>query len=295
MDENEIQKYKRAGKIGAEIKRDALKMIKPGMKILELANFIEGEIKKNGAKPAFPVNISINEIAAHYTPSYDDDRSIQEGDLVKIDMGTHVDGYISDMAFTYCSKENPLIKGVQEVLDSAIKILKPNLTVGEIGKHIEAKVKSLGLGLIVNLSGHTLERHVFHGSPSIPNIVNNSQYKLSVGEVIALEPFVCQINGNVKETNVCEIYRYLQNKSVRSSEGRKILELARDEYEGFPFAKRWLHEFFSPVKISIALRELERVNAIESYPVLKDMRNTPIAQAEDTIIIQDLPIITTRL
>ncbi|MFH1364723.1 MAG: type II methionyl aminopeptidase [Candidatus Aenigmatarchaeota archaeon] len=294
MDENVLKKYITAGKIAAEVKSDVLKIIKPGMKILDLAEFIEGELKKKGAKPAFPVNISINEIAAHYTPSHDDTKIIQPGDLVKIDIGTQVDGYVGDMAFTYSSEKNPLISAAEEVLESAIQILKPGITVGEIGKAIEEKANSLGFGLIVNLTGHTLDKHVFHGTPSIPNVDNDSKYELKNDEVIAIEPFLVKTNGYVKESSPTEIYRYLQDKSVRLPEARKILQITRDDYEKFPFAKRWLHEFFSPVKISMALRELERVSAIESYPVLKDMRIVPISQAEHTIIIQDNPIVTTR-
>jgi len=295
MEELELKKYQTAGRIGAEIKEEVLKMIKPGMKILEVAEFIENEIRKRGGKPAFPVNISINELAAHYTPCHQDEQIINATDFVKIDIGVHVDGYIGDMAFTYSANDNNLISASQQVLDAGISVLKPGVTVGEIGKAIEEKAKSLNIGLITNLTGHTLERYVFHGTPSIPNIENRSDYQLHIGEVVALEPFVVRSNGSVKETSVKEIFRYLQDKSVRLPEARKILELARDEYERFPFAKRWLYEHFSPVKISIALRELERVHAIESYPVLKDMRGIPIAQTEDTIVIRDKPLITTRL
>ncbi|MFH1978706.1 MAG: type II methionyl aminopeptidase [Candidatus Aenigmatarchaeota archaeon] len=295
MDQEIIEKYKIAGKIGAEIKRDVLKMIKPGMRILDLANFVENSIFEKDAKPAFPVNISINEIAAHYTPSYTDEKIIEPGDLVKIDIGTHVDGYIGDMAFTYCSEKNPLIEAVEKTLDSAISIVKPGVTISEIGEKIESTAKSLGYGVIVNLTGHTIDRYVFHGHPSIPNIANDSDYELKDGEVIAIEPFVTTGNGHVKESNVVEIYRFLQQKSVRLPEARKILEIAEKEYEKFPFAKRWLQKKFSPIKVSMALRQLEHVGAIESYPVLRENSNKKIAQAEHTIIVLDKPIITTKL
>lgn len=295
MDKEILDKYKKAGRICAEIRKEVLKTIKPGMKILDLANEIEGLIHKKGAKPAFPVNISINEIAAHYTPTFSDAREIEEDDLVKIDIGTHVDGYIGDMAFTYCSKPNPLIKASEKVLSDAIKIIKPGVSVSELGEAIENSAKSQGVGVIVNLTGHTLDKFVFHGPPSILNVKNDSDHRFKEGDVIALKPFITESNGYVKNSGTVEIFRYLQDKPVRLMEARKILEMARDEFDSLPFAKRWLFKKFSPVKVALALRQLRMVEAFEEYPVLKEMENKKIAQSEHTIIIMDKPIVTTRL
>jgi methionyl aminopeptidase len=295
MQQEVLEKYKKAGMIVAEIKQEVLKIIKPGIKLLDLADLIEDKIRQKAGLPAFPVNISVNEIAAHYTPSVNDTRIINPGDLVKIDIGAHIDGYIGDLAFTYCSESNPLIFGAEKALEAAIKIIKPGVTISEISIAIEQEVKKHGLGLIVNLTGHTLDRYSFHGQPSIPNISNNSNYKFNEGDVIALEPFITQTSGYIKEIGLTEIYRYVQDKPVRLNEARKILELAKNQYHALPFAKRWLYKHFSPVKISLGLKQLENIGAIETYPVLKEVENKPIAQAEHTIIVADKPIVTTRL
>lgn len=295
MEKEVLEKYKKAGQINAEIRREAEKILKPGLKILDLANMIEGLIEKKGGKPAFPVNISINEIAAHYTPSFNDTREIVDGDLVKIDVGSHVDGYIGDMAFSYCSQPNGLIKASEKVLESAIKIVKPGVSVGDIGTRIEETAKAQGVGVIVNLTGHTLDKYVFHGPPSILNVKNDIAHKFKEGDVIALEPFITESNGHVKNSGTVEIFRYMMNKPVRLTEARNILAMARDEYSSLPFAKRWLYKKFSPIKVSLALRQLGMVEALEEYPVLKEINNQPIAQSEHTIIVQDKPIVTTRL
>lgn len=289
-----MEKYKKAGKINAEVKQEISHMLKPGLKILDLANKIEGLVKKKGARPAFPVNISINEVAAHYTPSFADTREIQEGELVKIDIGVHIDGYIGDMAFTYCSQPNHLIKASEKVLEKAIKIIKPGVSISEIGTTIENSAKAQGVGVIVNLTGHTLDKYVFHGPPSILNVKNNLDHKFKEWDVIALEPFITETNGHVKNSGTVEIYRYLMDRPVRLMEARKILAMARDEYNSLPFAKRWLYKKFSPIKVSLALRQLGAVEALETYPVLKEIENKPIAQSEHTIIVRDKPIITTK-
>lgn len=288
------EKYLKAGRIANSIREEVMKRIKPGIKILELAEFIEGDIRKKGGQPAFPVNISINDIAAHYTPILGDDKEVLPGDLVKIDVGVHVDGYIGDLAFTYCSEKNPLISCAEDVLKHVQKTLKPGVTVGQIGKTIEDFVKGRDLGVITNLTGHTLERFQFHGSPSIPNTENNSGHSFKEGDVIALEPFITESNGYVKESGTIEIFRYLQDRPVRLMEARKILELARDEYHKLPFAKRWLYKEVSPIKVSLAIRQLESVFALESYPVLREVSGKRIAQAEHTFIVSDKPIVTTR-
>jgi methionyl aminopeptidase len=295
MEPEVLEKYRQAGRIGAEIREDVRKMMKPGLSILELASFVEDSIRKMGGEPAFPVNISFNEAAAHYTPSHNDERAIKEGDMVKVDIGVHVDGYIGDLAFTYCSEKSPLIDASQKALDAAIKIIRPGVTVGELGTVIQETVEGLGLGVVTNLTGHTLSRFVFHGSPNIPNVKNDSNYKFHEDSVIAIEPFTAESNTQVRDSGTTEIYRYAMDRPVRLNEARKIIQLARDDWKAFPFAKRWLFRQISPIKVALALRQLESVGAIETYPVLRNVTDKPIAQAEDTIIVQDKPIVTTRL
>lgn len=295
MEPEVLEKYRKAGKIGAEAREAARKMMKPGLPILELANFLEDSIRKKGGEPAFPVNISFNEAAAHYTPSHNDERAIKEGDMVKVDIGVHVDGYIGDLAFTYCSEKSPLIEASQKALDAAIKVIRPGVTVGELGTVIQDTVEELGLGVVTNLTGHTLSKFVFHGSPNIPNVRNDSSYKFHEDSVIAIEPFIAESNTQVRDSGTTEIYRYAMDRPVRLNEARKIIQLARDDWKALPFAKRWLFRQISPIKVALALRQLESVGAIETYPVLRNITDKPIAQAEDTIIVQDKPIVTTRL
>jgi methionyl aminopeptidase len=294
MEKDVFDHYVKAGKIISETEEEVRKKLKPGAKILDIAEFIEKSIVEKGGKPAFPVNISINEIAAHYTPVFGDKIVIKEGDLVKIDMGAHIDGYVADRAFTYCSEKNRLVKAAEKALNAAIGIVKPGTRVSEIGSVIEETVKGEELGLIVNLTGHNLDMYMFHGTYSIPNVCNDSGRVLMNGEVIALEPFVLESNGHVKDAEgPVEIYRYLQDRPVRMLEARLILGMAREEFGCMPFARRWLVKKFPPVKVALALRQLEEIGAIERYPVLREIRQRPIAQAEHTIIVGKEPTVTT--
>lgn len=295
MDAEMFEKYQKAGKIAAEVCRNVRAMLKPGVKVLDVAEFAENEIREFGGEPAFPINISANELAAHCTPQFNDEKTIGGKDLVKIDVGVHVDGHIGDTAFTWCSQKNSLIDASEKVLQAAIGVIKPGVTVSEIGSAIESKAKELGVGVIVNLTGHTLDRFVFHGAPSIPNVKNDDWHAFKEDDVIAIEPFVLESNGTVKDSMPVEIYRYVMDRPVRLAEARKIIELARDKYNGLPFAKRWLCKELPPLKVQMALTQLESIGAIESYPALKESRGRPIAQAEHTIIVRDEPVVTTRI
>ena len=296
MDQETLKKYRKAGRIGSRIKEEVLERIRPGMRILELAEFIEKRIFELGGKPAFPVNIGINDITAHYTPGFNDETAIKDGDVVKIDQGIHVDGWVADMAYSYCSEKNELIKAVEKALEAGIKLAKPGVRISEISKAIYSEVESSGFGVIVNLTGHGLDRYVIHGPPSIPNVRNDSEIELKEGDVIALEPFVCETNGYVKESEPVEIFSFVQPKPVRLPEARKILELANNEYNGLPFCKRWLVEKgFSSFKVSFALKQLEVSNAVKSYPVLRERSGLAVAQVEHTIIVKEKPIIITTI
>jgi len=290
-----VEKYRKAGQIAGTIRREVLGFVKPGMNLLEIADFVEKRIEEYGGKAAFPVNISVNEIAAHYTPAIGEQRAVQEGDIVKIDIGVHVDGYIGDLACTYCSQKNELVAAAESIMREALKILKPGITVAEIGEFIQGSAERMGFGVITNLTGHAVDRYQFHMAPSIPNIANAGRHEFAEGDVIAIEPFIAESNGYVKEADIVEIYRFLQDRQARMQEARKILELAKGEFNRLPFAKRWLAKYFSTVKISMALRQLEQIGALETHPVLREAGGKKIAQAEETIIIAEKPVVTTRV
>jgi len=297
MDREVLKKYVKAGEIAKECKKVAKGMVKDGVKIIDIAEKIESIIKKRKALPAFPLNISINEIAAHYTPDINDPYVLKNGDLVKIDIGVMVDGYIADTAFSVMvgEKRNPLIDATEKTLEKFLKEVRPGKTIAELSELVENSIKEFGFNPVRNLAGHGLERYVQHAEPSIPNGKVNIQTKLKEGQVIAMEIFATNGMGWVKESYPVLIYKYLQDKPVRMRESRIILELAKDEFRGMPFAKRWLTKVISPLRITLALNELVAKNAIVEYPILKEKSNGIVAQTEETVILMEKPIITTQL
>jgi len=296
MENDVLEKYIKAGKIAAQVLNFAKSIVKEDMLVVELAESIEKKIFELGAKPAFPVNLSLNDLAAHYHPVLNDKLAIKEEDYVKIDIGVHVDGYIGDTATTVrLAGKDRLIECSEKMLDNAIKIIRPGITIGEIGETIENTSKEFGFNPIRNLTGHSLDRFDVHAGMTIPNVKNDSKYQLREDEVYAIEPFCTTGNGLVKESSSALIFRWIVDRPTRMIEARKIMEMAREKYERLPFAKRWIQKEISPLKVELALKELLAVNALYGYQPLREVSNKPVAQSEHSIIVKDKPIILTSL
>jgi methionyl aminopeptidase len=288
MDKEKILK---AGEIAKKAKEYAKSLIKPGMPLLEIAEKIEEKILELGGKPAFPVNLSINETAAHSTPSYNDE-SLSEG-LLKVDLGVHVDGWIADTAFSLDlenSEENKkLIKASEEALKSAIKKVHQNVKLSEIGKTIQETIESYGFSPIINLSGHEMNQYELHAGETIPNIETTGNNTLQKA-LYAIEPFSTTGNGKVRDGKPSGIYSLISSKNVRSQTAREILSFIEEEYNTLPFCSRWLVKKFG-TKALFALKQLEDNGNLHQYSQLveksSNANGTKVSQAENTILIDE--------
>jgi len=274
-----LEKYRRAGKILAQVRTEAAKKVTVGESLLSVATFAEDMILENGAEPAFPVNISRNEEAAHSTPSYND-KAIFGNDLVKLDIGVHIDGYIADTAITVDLSGNPkLVEAAEAALEEAIRIVHAGVNTSEIGGVIEDTIGSFGYKPIINLTGHGLMQYVQHAPPAIPNKRVQHGVVLETGDVIAIEPFATNGGGKIYDAGIAEIYHRVSDRPVRHPSARALL-VEIEKYRTLPFAKRWLGD-----RIDFAMLALVKANIIQPYPILKEIRGGLISQAEHTLII----------
>lgn len=285
----------KAGKITAEALDYGRKLVKPGVSLLEVAEKIEAKILELKAKPAFPVNISLNEVAAHCVPSYKDERVFKEGDLVKLDVGAHIEGCIGDAACTVDLGDNKnLVKASEEALDEAIKICKTGVKVSEIGKVIQEKIQSYGFSPIKNLSGHEIKEYIQHAGLTIPNYDNGSNIELKENQIIAIEPFATTGAGLIIEGKPSGVFKLEVYKNTRDSTAREVLKFIKEEYNELPFAKRWIINKFG-VKGGLALNMLQKERLIYCYSELPEKVKGLVSQAEHTLLIKDKPIVLTKL
>lgn len=283
-----------AGKIALQV-RDWIKpQIKKDMLLLELAEKIEGKIVELGGVPAFPTNLGINDMTAHYTPAYNDEAKAKG--LLKIDFGVCVDGWLSDTAFSVDlenSEENKkLIEVAEKALENAIEIINSKTSLGEVGKIIQQTIESKGLVPIANLTGHSIEKYELHSGKTIPNIANKNPRLFGTG-IFAIEPFVTKGNGRVYEGKPSGIYSLQNTKNTRSQIAREVLEFISEEYSTLPFCSRWIVKKFG-TKSLFGLRELEKNGNLHQYPQLIESSHNNVAQSEHTIFIEkDKTIVTT--
>lgn len=277
-DEN-IEKYRKAGRILSEVRAESAEKVIEGASLLMVAEFTENLIRDKGGEPAFPVNISRNDEAAHSTPSLND-KAVFGKDIVKLDIGVHIDGYIADTAITVDLSGNPqLVKAAEAALEEAIKFIHAGVNTSDIGGVIEDTITSYGYKPIINLTGHGLAQYVQHAPPAIPNKRMPGGVILQEGDIIAIEPFASNGAGKIYDGGSAEIYHIVSEKPVRLPSARKLLNEIQ-KFKTLPFAKRWLGE-----RVDFSMLALVKANIIRPYPILKEVQGGLISQAEHTVII----------
>jgi methionyl aminopeptidase len=291
MNADILEKYRTAGILAARILREGAQEIKPGSSYLELVESVESRVREEGADLAFPLNVSLNEDAAHDTASTGDERLFAKGDVVKLDLGVQLDGYIADTATTVDLGSNDLLlEASEKALEAAIALVRPGTTAGELGAAIQHEIERRGYRPVTNLTGHGLDQYVVHNPPTIPNVGIHGGAVLTEGMVFAIEPFATTGSGHVNEKARVEIYSQLALKPVRIPSARAVLERVRVR-RGLPFARRWMQDR----KLDIALAGLVRSQVIRAYPVLSDIPGSLVSQHEHTLIVtEDGCIVTTR-
>ena len=292
-----FENYIKAGKIASEVREYARNQDHTGRTLSEICNDVENEIIKKGGEPAFPVNVSLNDIAAHYTAEPNDPTIVKNTDVLKIDVGVHIDGYIADTAVTvsFDSKYQDLIDIAQRALDEAIGIARSNTRVSDIGRIIEKTITKYGCKPIQNLSGHSLERYTIHAGQSIPNIWTiGHSFNLSVNNVYAIEPFVTTKDGQgiVYEGKVKNIFGIASRKRTKDQKADEFLGYLWNKFKTLPFALRWVVKDYEEKEALSLLETLLKKKNVHAYPILIEGSNRIVVQAEHTIIPQESNTIT---
>jgi methionyl aminopeptidase len=291
LEDEQYEKHREAGRILAQVRDEAADRVEVGASHLELAEWAEGRIRELGGDPAFPVNISIDEEAAHATPSPDDDATVGE-EMVNLDLGVHIDGWLADTAVTVDLSGNAeLAEASEEALAAALDVVEAGVSTGEVGAAVEDVIEGYGFNPVVNLTGHGLGHWEQHTSPNIPNRAVSQGATLEAGDVVAIEPFATDGSGKVKEGSDEEIFALEREASVRNRQARQALEQVVDEFKTLPFATRWL----DTSRAEMALRRLEQQGVVHGYPVLKEQDGYLVSQKEHTVIVtEDGCEVTTR-
>ncbi|MFO7791451.1 MAG: type II methionyl aminopeptidase [Candidatus Saliniplasma sp.] len=284
MDAKSKKKYMKAGLIARKALENGKEACESGVSYISVVDKVEKTIDKYGARPAFPVNISVNEVGAHYAPYPGDGKTFKDGDIVKIDVGVHLDGYIADNALTVevgTNRHESLIKAAEESLDFAIKSIRPGIKTKEIGKNIQSVIKSRGFKPISNLSGHAIERYSLHSGTSIPN-VPKGRGKIKKGMVLAIEPFATDGKGKVRNGNSSKILKLERPRNLDGVD-KEFYNWVEERFHNLPFTERWCRSYGNDYKYR--LKRLIRFNAAIVYPILVEIKGGLVTQREHTVIV----------
>ncbi|HJW97861.1 MAG TPA: type II methionyl aminopeptidase [Candidatus Bathyarchaeia archaeon] len=289
LEKEALDKLRLSGKILRETREEIKNYVREGMPIIEICEKAENLIRNKGGKPAFPCNVSINEIAAHYTSPPNDTTKIPENSVVKVDIGAHVDGYLTDTAVTVCF--NPEYTGLVETAERALKVavenIRPGLSTSQLGSIIESSIKSRGFKPVSNLTGHQVGRYLVHTGTSLPNVAQLFSSKLKLGGTYAVEPFVTLPNaaGRVEDGDEAAIFRFVKSRSLKNNHARQLLKYIEVNFRTLPFAERWLQNVVPRENYREAFHELLSSKCLMQYPVFVEASGKTVAQAEHTVLL----------
>ncbi|KAH8827176.1 methionine aminopeptidase 2-like protein [Flagelloscypha sp. PMI_526] len=307
--ETTYESIRKGSEVHRQVRQSARKWIRPGMKMIDIANKIEDGVRtlveENGldAGIGFPTGLSINHCAAHYTPNPGDTRVLQQGDVIKVDIGVHVKGRITDSAFTlnFEPTYDNLLEAVKAATNTGIRESGIDARLGEIGGAIQETMESYEVEVngkvypvksIANLSGHLIVPYQIHGGShgkSVNMVANNDQTKMEEGEYYAIETFGSTGRGRAVEGG--ETSHYMRrpdapkHPQLRLTSAQGLLKTIDSSFGTLPFCRRYL-ERAGAKNYLLGLNHLVQQGVIDDVPPLFDIEGSMTAQFEHTILLR---------
>ncbi len=288
MNKSYKQNFIRAGELAGQVRSFGKALIKAGASYSEVLHKIRHKIFELGAIPAFPPQIALNEVAAHFLLRPNEDIVFSD-QVVKLDVGVCYQGAIGDCAVTIdlSGKHQKLVDAAEAALLQAEQIVKVGLPIREIGRVIEETIKSHGFRSIKNLSGHGLGPYKIHTSPTIPNYDDYSKGVIKPGMTFAIEPFATDGSGLIYEEGGAAIFSLLSTRTPRSETARLLLTKIRT-FNGLPFATHDLLDGKTPLlQVELGLAELLKSGSIAGYGPLIEEKGGLVAQAENSVLVDE--------
>ena len=284
-----MQKFIESGKILSQVRDHVRGMEVRGRRVLDVCEEVEGKIREFGGRSAFPCNVGINEVAAHYTSPWDDVSVVPDGSIVKVDFGVELDGFATDTAIPISLNPayDSMIIAAEAALQEAVSAVAPGRKLSDVGGVVERCIERYGFKPIRNLTGHKIERYNLHAGKSVPNVSGIESGRFEVGEIYAVEPFVTlrSAEGAVEDGDSAYIYRLVRTKGAKSKAAVQLADYVKETFKTLPFASRWIHNSWRGE--FAAFEELVSQRCVVGYPVLVEASGQPIAQAEHTIVVTE--------
>ena len=235
-DEEALEKFRLSGKILRETREEMRSYVREGMPIIEVCEKAEALIRAKGGKPAFPCNVSINEVAAHYTSPPDDKNTIPERSVVKVDIGVHIDGYVTDTAFTACF--NPeyrvMVETAELALKTAISTITNDISTSTVGAAVETAIKNRGFRPISNLTGHSVGRYLIHAGKVYqypPDVFKQTAYRRNLRHRTLRHR--ARSSRSIEDYPQKTIFRLVKAKAAKSPYAKQLTKFIEENFSRF--------------------------------------------------------------
>lgn len=216
---------------------------------------------------------------------------------MKLDIGVHVDGYITDTALTVDidGTLEGFIAASEDALDDSLALMCPGVPLGDIGANIERVIKAYGLRPISNLTGHSIKRYQIHGGKQVPNTKTRGTSKVEIGEYYAIEPFATSGIGTVVDSDYVYIFANTGLDVELTGTTETLRKYLRKKYGSLPFASRWIGSSNKDVDTVDEIRKLIRAKAVRGFPLQIEKKGRPVSQAEHTVFVsEEGPVVLTK-
>ncbi|ODM22373.1 Methionine aminopeptidase 2 [Aspergillus cristatus] len=311
MNNDFLQEYRQGAEVHRQVRQYAQKNIKPGQTLTEIAEGIEDSVRALTGHPGleegdnikggmgFPCGLSINHCAAHYTPNAGNKMVLQQGDVMKVDFGAHINGRIVDSAFTMAFDPvyDPLLAAVKDATNTGIREAGIDVRVCDVGAAVQETMESYEVEIngtmhpvkcIRNLNGHNIDQHIIHGGKSVPIVKGGDQTKMEEGEVFAIETFGSTGKGYVRDDMECSHYALIPDAPkvpLRVSSAKNLLNVINKNFGTLPFCRRYLDRL-GQEKYLLGLNNLVNSGIVQDYPPLCDIKGSYTAQYEHTVVLR---------
>ena len=262
-----LSDYRQAAETHRQVRQWAQKNIKPGQTLTEIANGIEDSVRRlvghDGlsegdaivAGMGFPTGLNLDNIAAHFSPNAGNKTVLQQNNVMKVDIGVHVNGRIVDSAFTmaFDPMYDNLLAAVKDAMNTGVREAGIDVRLGDLGGLIQEAMESYECEIngtsypvkpIRNITGHTILPYSIHGTKAVPSIKTNDSTKMEEGDIFAIEPFGSTGTGRVYDQGEISHYALCtpgaRTSDLRLSSAKSLLKTIKKNFSTLPFCRRYL-------------------------------------------------------
>ncbi|KAH6867397.1 peptidase M24, structural domain-containing protein [Thelonectria olida] len=309
-----LNDYRKAAEVHRQVRQWVQENVKPGQTLNEIATGIEDGVRallgNQGLEPGdclkagmgFPTGLSLNHGVAHYTPNPGQKEIVlQHQDVMKVDYGVQINGWIVDSAFTmtFDPTYDNLLAAVKDATNTGIKAAGIDVRICDVSAAIQEAMESYEVEIggktypvkpVRDLCAHDIKHYRIHGGKSIPFIKNSDQTKMEEGEVFAIETFGTTGRGKLHDD--VGIYGYGLRDDAPSqvalpfASAKRLHKVIKEQFGTLVFCRRYL-ERLGLERYLAGLNCLVTHGVLEPYQPLADIKGSYSAQFEHTILLRE--------